>query len=184
MVRLADDVADMQPELTGGALGEVLAQGFVNHGEGDLRPGDVFFGEQPHFQTFLAGTGFTILELAAKHQVHLTDVQQRIKTVQGRILGYGVGFFARLAHRRRDRRFAVLHKSGRQRPQAITRFDSPPAQQHPPLPFQNTAGDDLRVLVVNGIAHFADMPGQVVARRDAQGHARAALATKIHGNVL
>ena len=45
IIGFTDDIADMGVKHAGPPLGEVLAQGFVDHGEGELLPGNLFLGE-------------------------------------------------------------------------------------------------------------------------------------------
>ncbi|MNY38524.1 hypothetical protein D3C86_1731580 [compost metagenome] len=77
--------------------------------------------------------------------------------------------------------FAVLHKAGRQGPVTAPRLDGAPAQQYALAPHRQAAGNDARVLVVNGVAVLAHMAQAIVALGNSKGHGAAALAAELHG---
>src|SRR5665213_303276 len=90
------------------------------------------------------------------------------------------GLLQRLTGGRLLHGLPVLHEPGRKGPIAQAWLDGPAAQQDAPVVVRDTAGDDPRVLVVNGPAMGADKPRQVIARRNAQLDGLAALAAEVH----
>src|SRR6185437_2261533 len=75
----------------------------------------------------------------------------------------------------------VLHESGGHRPVAAPRLDRAPAEKNAAGVLGHAADDQPRVLIMDGAAGVADMPGEVIARRYAKLHPGAALRAEIHG---
>jgi hypothetical protein len=75
---------------------------------------------------------------------------------------------------------AVLHEAGGDGPEAVTRLDRPFAHQDLAVHFDDTAGDDPRIVVVDRAARRADGAGQVVAFRDLHLDRLAARGTELH----
>ena len=90
------------------------------------------------------------------------------------------GFFQGLAHGGLRRRFGVLHESGRQRPESVARLDGAATKEDSPIPFDDAADDDFRVLVVDRFAARADVARQRVARGRSEFDGRAAFGTVVH----
>lgn len=90
------------------------------------------------------------------------------------------GLLEGLAHSALPGALAIFHETGRDRPQAATRFDCAPAQQDPVFPAGDTTGDDLGVVIVDGVAGIADMALTVVARRDPDAYRLATMAAIFH----
>ena len=90
--------------------------------------------------------------------MHLIDMWHIDQGVDGQVFNHGTGFFQGLAPGGVFDRFAVLHKACGQRPVAFARLDGAAAQQHLRTPHGHAAGDDIGVLIMNGLAMVADIP--------------------------
>lgn len=137
---------------------EVSFKGQPDDRERQLVPRDFILIEQPDLEAFIAGCEFAIGEFGTEHHVDLADMRNTEDAVEAQIIDRGTGLFHGLARSGLFRRFAVFHEAGRQGPQPVAWLDSAPAQQQAVIPDGYAAGDDLRVLVMNGIARIADMP--------------------------
>lgn len=85
VVRLADNVANMELEHAGRALGKVLLQGFPHHRKGQLLPGNFLLGEQLDFQAFRA-------RLATPSLIWPRNIKYTWLTCSSEYKPYRVGF--------------------------------------------------------------------------------------------
>ena len=90
------------------------------------------------------------------------------------------GFLGGLANGRLLDGFAVLHEAGRQGPVTEPWLDGASAQQHFRAPGRHAAGDDIGVLVVNGLTAVADKTQARIAFGNALDDRVAALTAKFH----
>ena len=86
----------------------------------------------------------------AKHDVHLMRAQHVHDREQRADLHVRQRFLHRLARRGVLHRLAVLHESGRHGPEAAPRLDRALAEQDLAFHVDHAAGDDARILVVDG----------------------------------
>ncbi|SOB49866.1 hypothetical protein PLUA15_160036 [Pseudomonas lundensis] len=115
--------------------------------------------------------------------MHLIDVRYIDQGIDAQVRDFGTGFFAGFALRGLLNGFSVFHKSGRQRPEPFARFDRTPAQQDLSAPRRNAPGNDVRVLVMNGLAVIAHVAQARIALRDVLADGMAALAAKFHAEL-
>ncbi len=76
--------------------------------------------------------------------------------------------------------FAVLQKTGGQRPIALARFNGALAQQHLFAPNRQAASDDLRVDVMNVVTTRAHKALSGIAFRHGQSDFSRTLTAKLH----
>ena len=77
--------------------------------------------------------------------------------------------------------FAQFQKTGRQRPLAQARLDGTAAEQDLIAPDRQATGNDVRILIVHGLATGADCALAAVAIRYAMFHGVTTVTAKIHG---
>ncbi len=77
------DRSDMETEMPGCPVAEVVGEGIADRGEGQLVPGDVRLFEQARLQRLGAGAHLRVQQSAAEQQVHLVDVRKVIERKQG-----------------------------------------------------------------------------------------------------
>jgi hypothetical protein len=80
---------------------------------------------------------------------------------------HGTGFFEGFRAGRVFDGLAVFHKACGQGPVAFARLDGAPAQQHLGAPHGHATGDDIGVLIMNGLAVVAHIPQARIAQGDA-----------------
>ena len=88
---------------------------------------------------------------------NLIDVRYIDQGIDAQVRDFGTGFFAGFAAGGLFDGFAVFHKSGWQRPVTLARLDGAPAQQHLSAPGRQATGDNIGVLIMNGLALLADV---------------------------
>src|SRR5688572_10796996 len=90
-------------------------------------------------------------------------------------------FLQRLTNSRLLNTLADLHEACREGPETGLGFDGAPAEKNVSIPLWDTASDDLRIMVMNGLTGLADEPGQVVADGNLLRNWGTAGATIVHG---
>ena len=91
-----------------------------------------------------------------------------------------VRLFEGLAHRRLVGGLAVLHETGRHRPQPESRLDRTPAHQDLVPPVRDAPGDHLGIVIVHGAAVVTDVPRAVVALRNPHTHQIPTYTAELH----
>ena len=124
------------------------------------------------------------VEFGQVDQLHLVDVDDGGQCIEALDLDLGAGLLLGFPACRLFGGLAVLHESRRQGPVAQARLDGAPAQQDLGAVDRQAAGDDARILVVDGAAAVADVARTVVARGDFQLHGLAAAATEVRNNFV
>ncbi|MCY1178332.1 hypothetical protein D9M73_186780 [compost metagenome] len=115
--------------------------------------------------------------------MHLADVRHVDQGIDAQVAHPGAGFLGGLADGGLFDGLAVFHETGGQGPVTASRLDGPPAQQYLGAPGRHAAGDDVGVLVVNGVTTVADKAQARIAFGNALGHRVTALAAKFHAGV-
>src|SRR6478609_3130134 len=80
----AEDIARVQREIAGGAVGKEKAQRLPDRRKRDLVPRNFAFLEKTHFETFLAGIDFDVeqpRQIEQMHLMHVRHVEQREKAL-------------------------------------------------------------------------------------------------------
>ena len=115
--------------------------------------------------------------------MHLADVRHVDQGIDAQVAHPGAGFFHGFAYGGLLDGLAVFHEAGGQGPETQARLDGTTAQQHLIAPHRYGAGDDIGVLVVNGLTVIADITQACVAFGNALGDWFTALAAEVHAGV-
>src|SRR3972149_5929529 len=175
------DRREMQARRARGTILQVAAEREGDARKCDLRPWNFRLSAQAHVEAFDANSIRGLGEHGAEHHMHLPRMQHMNDRYDAADLDARQRLFPALAGSRLLQGLAVLHEAGRNRPEPAARLDPPPAKQDPTIMLRHTAGDQFRILVMDGPAGGANMPRQVVTVRDAHDDARPAIWTKVHG---
>ena len=109
-----------------------------------------------HLKALYTGGKIEVRQLGAEEHVHLADVRHIDQRIDAQVAHTGAGFLGRLANGRLLDGLTVFHEAGGQGPIAPARLDGTTAQQDLGAPGRDTTGDDVGVLVVNGVTAVAD----------------------------
>lgn len=162
---------------------EELAQRARDGPERELFPRDLVLPEQAHLEALRARSEVAAGEARPEHHVDLADVGQADHRVEIVDVDARARLLERLARRALLERFAVLHESRGEGPQAAPRFDRAAAEQDLLAGGHEAADDDLRIAVEDRAAGEADVARRVVAfRHPPFDPRRAAVAAVLHAS--
>ena len=88
----------------------------------------------------------------------LTDMWNADQRKWGFNINLRTGLLAGFTNGSLDCRFAVLHETGRQCPESVTRFDGSSAQEYLAVPFGDAADNQPGIFILDVAACIADMP--------------------------
>src|ERR1700712_4063371 len=175
-------IAHVNPVHPGLTLGDVALQDLPDGRVVDAVPRDVFGGEELAGQGFRAELPGDFQGDGAEHDVHLADLRHAEDRIGRDDLGTYAAFFPDLAQCRLLGGFTGFHETCRQGPGAWARWNRALTQQVFAFAFDDAAGDDLRVDVVDVLTRPAHQPRMCVSIRNALHQVRAAtLRTKARG---
>src|SRR5689334_2462275 len=112
--------------------------------------------------------------------MHLTDVRHIDQRIDAQVAYPGASFFGGLANGGLFDGLTVFHETGGQGPITEPWLDGATAQQYLRTPGRHATGDDIGVLVMNGVTAVADKTQARIAFGNALGHRVAALTAKFH----
>ena len=151
---------------TNGRIIDIAAERFLHDLKGNVVPWNVLRREEMHVETLLSCLELRREHSSAKDHIHLADVGKTQHRRKSREFYTRVGFFPCLTNRSLLGAFADFHEAGWKRPKAVFWLDRATTEQDLIAPFWNTAGDNLRILIMDGLTDLADESGKVIARRD------------------
>lgn len=173
----------MKAELSILAVFQVALQTDAHTAESQVLPRNILCAEERNLETFLAGCEIRGDHAAAIKKMYLVDVSDADHG-EWRIDRYPrPGFFQRFPTGCLGGCFAVLHESGRQRPEAESRLDRPATKQNALVPLGNAANDEAGIFILDVAAVVADMSGEGVAGRNDEGNISAAVVAVTDHNI-
>ena len=98
--------------------------------------------------------------------MHLIDVRSIDEGIDSQVFNVGAGFFEGLASGSLFNGLAVFHETCGQGPVPLARLDGASAQQHLSAPGGQAPGNNIGVLIMNGLAVVADITQARIALRD------------------
>ncbi len=157
------DAAEMHGKGAAGDIRNVAFERIMDHGKGQVVPGNVAQGKQLHVEALGAGFEVWGAHRSAEDHMNLADARQAQHRMQRRDLHVSMGFFHGFANRGLLRALPDFHKACGKGPMAEARFDGPPAEQDFAFPLGNAAGDDFWIDVMDGLTGIAHKSRQVIA---------------------
>ena len=141
----------------------------INRRKGQLVPRDVFPRHQRHFFAFRAWRNIGRQKRAAIEHLHLCNTFDIINTDQRVGFDLCAGLFICFAGRALRHCLALFHKTGRQCPKALTRFNSALAHENffcaLVLDGGDNASDNFWVLIIDKPAMIAHITFKTVIMR-------------------
>ena len=181
---MGSNASDMEWENTARTVTEIEPKGLSDRHEGQRFPGDVFFSEEPYFETLGARRKIIVKQARTKYEVHLMKLWEIHERIERKDLNLRTGLLFRLTSRGRSDRFTVLEITGRDGPETIPRFNRTAAQKHLPVRFRDASNDHSRILVMHGLTMITDETRTVIPLWDPKIDPGAAMAAKIHVTAL
>lgn len=174
----------MQLGSAGRHIADVPPEGFAHDRKGNLLPRNRRERTQTNVQAFGSRLKSRRKHPPTEHKIHLPDMRQTEHGMECGNLYVCMSLFLRLTDRRLLGTFTNFHETSRKGPQPTPRFNCASAQKNLPLPFGDTARDDLWIMIMNRLALPTHMPRQIVPTWNLLSDRSAALATVFHGYAL